>query len=79
MQITEIAFTGYSVADMKRSRAFYEDILGLKKSRDWEQDKWVEYDIGSGCLALITGGGDQWRPDHWESPPRSKSMISTPT
>ena len=62
MQITEIAFTGYSVADMKRSRAFYEDILGLKKSRDWEQDKWVEYDIGSGCLALITGGGDQWPP-----------------
>ena len=62
MQITEIAFTGYSVADMKRSRAFYEDILGLKKSRDWENDKWVEYDIGSGCLALITGGGDQWPP-----------------
>jgi len=62
MKITEIAFTGYAVTDMKRARAFYEGVLGLKKSRGFgekpEEEQWVEYDIGPGCLALIVGGKD---------------------
>ncbi len=66
MQIVEIAFTGYSVTDMKRSKAFYEGVLGLKMSRGFGDDKdgnrWAEYDIGGGCLALISGGGDEWPP-----------------
>ncbi|HRE83401.1 MAG TPA: VOC family protein [Opitutaceae bacterium] len=65
MKITEIAFTGYPVTDMQRSRDFYEKTLGLSVSRKWGQDddpQWVEYDIGSGCLALITGAGDKWPP-----------------
>lgn len=66
MQFNEIAFTGYSVADMKRARAFYEGVLGLTKSRGFGQpggeEQWVEYDIGSGCLALMAGGGKEWPP-----------------
>jgi predicted enzyme related to lactoylglutathione lyase len=65
MQIVEIAFTGYSVTDMKRAKQFYEGLLGLKKSRSWgekDEDQWAEYDIGAGCLALIAGGGDEWPP-----------------
>ena len=66
MKITEIAFTGYSVTDMKRAKAFYEGVLGLTKSRGFGQhqgdEQWVEYDIGAGCLALISGGGDKWPP-----------------
>lgn len=66
MKIVEIAFTGYSVTDMKRSKAFYEGVLGLKKSRAFGEhegeDMWAEYDIGEGCLALISGGGDDWPP-----------------
>jgi predicted enzyme related to lactoylglutathione lyase len=66
MQITEIAFTGYSVTDMKRAKSFYEGVLGLKKSRGFGQldgeEQWVEYDIGAGCLALISGGGKDWPP-----------------
>ncbi len=66
MKITEIAFTGYSVTDMKRAREFYEGVLGLTKSRGLGQhqgeDQWVEYDIGAGCLALISGGGENWPP-----------------
>ena len=66
MQVLEIAFTGYSVTDMKRAKAFYEGILGLKKSRGFGQhegaEQWVEYDIGPGCLALISGGGKDWAP-----------------
>lgn len=64
MKIVELAFTGYSVSNMKRAKAFYEGVLGLKKSRGFGQhegeEQWVEYDIGPGCLALITGGGKEW-------------------
>lgn len=66
MQITEIAFTGYSVTDMPRAKEFYEGILGLKRSRGFGQfnghEQWTEYDIGAGCLALISGGGKDWPP-----------------
>jgi catechol 2,3-dioxygenase-like lactoylglutathione lyase family enzyme len=33
MQIQEIAFTGYSVTDMARAKAFYEGVLGEEISR----------------------------------------------
>ncbi len=66
MKVLEIAFTGYAVTDMKRAKGFYEGLLGLQKSRGFGQhegeDQWVEYDIGKGCLAIISGGGDQWPP-----------------
>jgi predicted enzyme related to lactoylglutathione lyase len=66
MNVTEIAFVGYSVADMKRAKAFYEGTMGLKKSRGFGQyegeEQWVEYDIGAGCLALIAGGTKEWPP-----------------
>jgi predicted enzyme related to lactoylglutathione lyase len=66
MKITEIAFTGYSVTDMKRAKQFYEGVLGLQRSRGFGQhngeEQWVEYDIGAGCLAVISGGGEQWPP-----------------
>lgn len=66
MKVNEIAFIGYSVRDMKQAKAFYEGVLGLKKSRGFGQqegeEQWVEYDIGAGCLALISGGGKDWPP-----------------
>lgn len=66
MKIIDLPFTGYPVTDMKRAKQFYEGVLGLKKSRGFGQhegdDQWVEYDIGSGCLAIITGAGDKWPP-----------------
>lgn len=66
MQVTEIAFTGYSVTNMPRAKEFYEGILGLKRSRGFGQfdghEQWAEYDIGAGCLALISGGGKDWPP-----------------
>lgn len=65
MKILELAFTGYPVNDMARARQFYEGVLGLTVSRtfgDNGKPTWVEYDIGPGCLAIITGAGDQWPP-----------------
>jgi len=65
MKIVEIAFTGYCVTNMKRARTFYEDVLGLQASRTWGEEPnpgWVEYDLGAGCLAVIKGDGELWKP-----------------
>lgn len=44
---------------MPRARSFYEGILGLKVTMDHEMDgaHWVEYDIGSGTLAIGVAPG----------------------
>jgi predicted enzyme related to lactoylglutathione lyase len=59
--IEEIAFTGSSVTDMKRARAFYEDVLGLKASAEMADGKWIEYGVGSGTFA-ITNIDPTWTP-----------------
>ncbi len=46
-----MAFVVYPVKDVKAARLFYEGLLGLKVTANWN-DQWVEYDIGHGTLAL---------------------------
>ena len=46
-----IAFVTYPVTDVKKARNFYEEVLELKPTANW-QDQWVEYDIGEGTLAI---------------------------
>ncbi len=57
MKVTEIAFTVYPATDLKRARDFYEGTLGLVASRSFgnETTGFVEYDIGSGTLAIGAG------------------------
>lgn len=54
MKIKEIAFSCYPVTDMTRAQAFYEGVLGLKATANYQGEgmHWVEYDIGTGTLAL---------------------------
>src|ERR1700742_1563429 len=55
MKINEISFVAYAVTDMKKARAFYEGVLGLKPNSDFDGSKnpnFVEYNIGSGALAV---------------------------
>jgi len=59
--IKEIAFTGTSVTDMKRARAFYEETLGLKPSEEIAGGKWIEYTVGNGTFA-ITNINPKWTP-----------------
>jgi predicted enzyme related to lactoylglutathione lyase len=59
--ITEIAFTGTPVTDIKRARAFYEGLLGLKPTMESAGGMWVEYDLGSGTFG-IGCYGDVWKP-----------------
>ena len=58
--ITEIAFTSIPVTDVARARAFYEGVLGLKKTKDFAGGEWIEYDIGAGTLAI--GSYPGWEP-----------------
>ena len=59
--ISEIAFTGSPVTDMKRAREFYEGVLGLKPTMDSAGGMWVEYEIGTGVFG-IGCYGDAWKP-----------------
>ena len=67
IKIDAIACTGYPVTNVARARAFYEGVLGLKPSMIFgEQDNaaWIEYDIGSGTLAIASVGADKWKPSN---------------
>ncbi len=60
IQYKEIAFTGYPVRNVAKSRKFYEGVLGLKLSRTFSKD-FIEYDIGRGTLVLARAP-DLWKP-----------------
>ena len=59
--ITEIAFTGTPVTDIKRARAFYEGVLGLKPTMESAGGMWVEYDVGASTFG-IGCYGEVWKP-----------------
>ena len=61
MKIKALAFVGTPVTDMKRARAFYEGVLGLKVSEKMMGGKWVEYSLGNNTLA-IANVGSEWLP-----------------
>ncbi len=61
MNILEIAFTGTPVTDIKRARAFYEGVLGLKPTSESAGGMWVEYDIGHSTFG-IGCYGEAWKP-----------------
>ena len=64
LKVSEIAFSCYAITDMARSRAFYEDALGLKPTMVVGEPggmQWTEYDIASGTLSLGAGAPD-WTP-----------------
>ena len=61
MKISSIAFVGIPVTDIKRSREFYEGVLGLKVSDEMMGGKWIEYAVGDDTLA-IANVGEQWTP-----------------
>ncbi len=51
--IRSVAFIVYPVADMARSRAFYENALGLTPSQNFG-DEWLEYDLEDCTFAITT-------------------------
>lgn len=68
MKVTEIAFVGNPVTDIKRARDFYERILGLDVGEIDEEISegkyWIEYTIGEQTLAI----SNTWPPSGASGP-----------
>ena len=60
IKVNEIAFAAYPVTDKQRARDFYEGLLGLKPTKEsvFPEGYWIEYDIGTGTLAI----SNFWKP-----------------
>ncbi|HEY4270986.1 MAG TPA: VOC family protein [Candidatus Udaeobacter sp.] len=64
MKINEIAFVCCAVSDLRRARAFYEGILGLKPNAPARPDSYyIEYDVGAGTFAIETNPDWPVSPD----------------
>ncbi len=49
----KVAFTVYPALDIKRARKFYEEVLGLKVTQEYQDGRWIEFDLPQGgCLAM---------------------------
>lgn len=67
VRISGIAFTGYPITNVARARAFYEGVLGLRPTLvfgEADGQAWIEYDIGTGTLAIASMGVDRWKPSN---------------
>ncbi len=64
IRINAIAFTGYPITDVARARAFYQGVLGLLPTTQFEHEgkHWIEYDIGASTLAISNMSDDKWKP-----------------
>lgn len=49
--IKSIAFTVYPVSNMAQAQRFYENVLGLRQSSNFNEE-WIEYDLGPGTFAI---------------------------
>ena len=61
MKVSQFAFTVYPVTDMARARRFYEGVLGLQATHDYD-GKWIEYHLQNNCFAITNMGGDHFKP-----------------
>ncbi len=54
MKIVEFAFIAYPATNRKRSRAFYEEVLGLTAGMCIEENEqfWIEYEVGPHTLGI---------------------------
>lgn len=62
-RFTEVAFTSYPAKDLEASRAFYENVLGLKPAMVIPMENgggWIEYELGTHTFGI--GKSDGW--DH---------------
>jgi predicted enzyme related to lactoylglutathione lyase len=61
VKVKKIGFVAIPVTEMKRARAFYEGVLGLRIADEMMNGQWVEYDVGGDTLAIASLGTD-WVP-----------------
>ncbi len=52
--VKELAFIAYSVRDVPRAKAFYQDTVGLVPGASFG-DHWVEFDVGATTFGIGNG------------------------
>ena len=55
MKIRGADFFAYLVSDLKKSAAFYRDVLGLPQTEYKEEWQWAEFNCGNVTLTLYGG------------------------
>lgn len=68
MKVTNLAFVGIPVTDLRQAREFYEDVLGLKVAETMGGGSWIEFSLGRDSLA-IASVGEKWLPSEEGSSP----------
>src|SRR2546423_7006928 len=58
--VRAVDFVMYSTEDMKATRAFYQELFGLKRGEEWD-DFWSEFDTSPVTLCLDAPGKWQWQ------------------
>ena len=53
MNISGVDFTTIPVKDFEAARRFYEEVLGLERSKQWGEMPGQEYDIGNLTIAIM--------------------------
>src|SRR4051812_23895099 len=63
MKVKEFSFVCYPITNVKRARAFYEGVLGLRKATAWisKEYAFIEYEFGPDTLC-IGMGAPNFRP-----------------
>ena len=57
MNVTGVDFITVPTRDFEKASAFYEDVLGLKRSKQWGNMPAREYETGSLTIALMQSDG----------------------
>ena len=53
MNVTGVDFIAVPTRDVEKARTFYEDVLGLERSKQWGNMPAWEYETGSLTIALM--------------------------
>ncbi|MBI3973288.1 MAG: VOC family protein [Chloroflexi bacterium] len=63
MQVRGVDFVLFGVSDVERSRAFYQDTLGLTPAAEWPPN-WYEFDAGGTTIAIAKPPEAAPQPPH---------------
>ncbi len=63
MRVTGIQHVNLTVADLERSRRFYQDVLGFETASAKGSTVWL--DAGGDLLGLLQGEPPREKPNHW--------------
>ncbi len=62
----KVAFTVYPALDIKRARTFYQEVLGLKVTQEYQDGRWIEFDLPQGGCFAMSDMMPQFKPSDYD-------------